>query len=68
MPDAGPDSARSRVRRSDVVEAPAVLVACQRHVASLLPDTRFEVAIHASGPTASQTSAAFTILHQFSAG
>jgi len=41
----------------------AVLIACQRHFASLPPDTRFEVTVHA----ATVTNVAYTILHQFPA-
>ena len=40
-----------------------VLIACQRHFASLPPDTRFEVTVHA----ATVTNVAYTILHQFPA-
>lgn len=40
----------------------AVLIACQRHFASLPPDTRFEVAVHAATGV---TRAAYSILHQF---
>jgi hypothetical protein len=46
----------------------AVLIACQRHFASLPPDTRFELAVHAPSPAASQTDVAYTILHQFPPG
>ena len=43
----------------------AVLIACQRHFASLPADTRFEVAVHA--PDRSVTTAAYTILHHYPA-
>ena len=43
----------------------AVLIACQRHFATLPPDTRFELSIH--GPDRSVTTAAYTILHQYPA-
>ena len=41
----------------------AVLIACQRHFASLPADTRFEVAVHA--PDRSVTAVAYTILHEY---
>lgn len=42
----------------------AVLIACQRHFASLPADTRFELAVHRAGaPTV--TRFAYTIVHQF---
>jgi len=44
-------------------EEGAVLIACQRHFASLPADTRFEVAVHA--PDRSVTTAAYTIVHQY---
>ena len=44
-------------------EEGAVLVACQRHYASLPPDTVMEVSIHAPGEAA--RTATYTILHQF---
>jgi hypothetical protein len=41
----------------------AVLIACQRHFASLPHDTRFEVSVHAPGRPVATTS--YTILHQY---
>jgi len=43
----------------------AVLIACQRHFASLPADTRFELAIHASGIPSAVTRAEYTVIHQF---
>lgn len=41
----------------------AVLIACQRHFASLPPDDRFEVSVHAHDRPTATTS--YTILHQY---
>lgn len=46
-------------------EEGAVLIACQRHFASLPADTRFELAIHPLGSQGAPARAVYTILHQY---